>query len=333
MKTYFTKTFTRDNCIIIQEIWDKGYHQDYLWNENPYWPTQINYLIDGVVEIWDNVVAVQWFEDQIQEMHKKDTSIFYSAMKQYERIAKQVKHFRKKDRFDSIEELKLFIELLQNGTAGFLFFYHSGKDKRSPEDIQECAQKLRDMDSFYDDADRLIKRTIEHVYPYTQGLAISVRINELENIPDKQELEQRFQYCVHTCEKGIEKRTIEDYLSEHSHIKFEKYDVPDGGILKGQVSYPGKAKGRVRILKLKKDIQNFEEGAILVSPMTTPDFLPAMKKAAAIVTDEGGILCHAAIVARESQKPCVIGTKVATKMFMDGDVVEVDADNGTIRRV
>jgi pyruvate,water dikinase len=65
--------------------------------------------------------------------------------------------------------------------------------------------------------------------------------------------------------------------------------------------------------------------------MTTPDFVPAMRKAVAIITDEGGITCHAAIVSRELGKPCIIGTKIATKALKDGDVVEVDADNGVVR--
>jgi pyruvate,water dikinase len=58
-----------------------------------------------------------------------------------------------------------------------------------------------------------------------------------------------------------------------------------------------------------------------------------MKKAAAIVTDDGGITCHAAIVARELGKPCVIGTKIATQVFRDGDIVEVDADHGVVKLI
>ncbi len=65
--------------------------------------------------------------------------------------------------------------------------------------------------------------------------------------------------------------------------------------------------------------------------MTRPDYLPAMKKASAFVTDEGGITCHAAIVAREMKKPCIVGTKIATKILKDGDEVEVDANAGMIR--
>ena len=64
--------------------------------------------------------------------------------------------------------------------------------------------------------------------------------------------------------------------------------------------------------------------------MTRPEYLPAMKKAAGFITDEGGITCHAAIVAREMRKPCVIGTKNATKVIKDGDLVEVKASHGQI---
>jgi len=65
--------------------------------------------------------------------------------------------------------------------------------------------------------------------------------------------------------------------------------------------------------------------------MTVPDFLPAMKKAKAIVTDEGGLTCHAAIVSRELSIPCIIGTRIATKVLKDGDLVEVDSNEGKIR--
>ncbi|GAG17127.1 unnamed protein product, partial [marine sediment metagenome] len=70
---------------------------------------------------------------------------------------------------------------------------------------------------------------------------------------------------------------------------------------------------------------------ILVTNMTTPDLMQAIEKVVAIVTDEGGILCHAAIVSREFGIPCVIATKIATKVLKDGDLVEVDADKGIVK--
>jgi pyruvate,water dikinase len=88
--------------------------------------------------------------------------------------------------------------------------------------------------------------------------------------------------------------------------------------------------GRVRIIfDPQKD--TFKSGKILVTGMTRPEFVPLMRKAKAIITDEGGIACHAAIISRELGLPCIIGTKIATKVLKDGDLVEVDANKGAVR--
>jgi phosphohistidine swiveling domain-containing protein len=109
--------------------------------------------------------------------------------------------------------------------------------------------------------------------------------------------------------------------------------VEDVSEIKGQHACSGTAKGKVKIINLKEDMSKMEKGDILVSVSTNPDLVPAMEKAAAFVTDTGGITSHAAIVAREMEKPCVIGTKIATKVLKDGDMVEVDAENGIVRKV
>jgi pyruvate,water dikinase len=114
-------------------------------------------------------------------------------------------------------------------------------------------------------------------------------------------------------------------------IMVKKETIEEVRELKGQVAYKGKVSGKVRIVLTWDEAENFQDNEILVTSMTTPDFLPIMKKAAAFVTDEGGITCHAAIVARETKKPCIIGTKVATQVLADGDEVEVDADNGVVK--
>lgn len=101
----------------------------------------------------------------------------------------------------------------------------------------------------------------------------------------------------------------------------------------GMVAYRGTVKGRVRILDVPKDGAKVEEGDVIVAAETTPDFIMAMGKAAAFVTNRGGITSHAAIIAREMHKPCVIGTKIATKVFKDGDTVEVNANQGIVRKI
>ncbi|MFA5926157.1 MAG: PEP-utilizing enzyme [Parcubacteria group bacterium] len=99
----------------------------------------------------------------------------------------------------------------------------------------------------------------------------------------------------------------------------------------GSVAYRGIVRGVAKVILSPKDQSNLKKGEILVTSMTTPDFLPAMERAAAFVTDEGGITCHAAIVAREMKKPCIIGTKMATKQLISGDAIEVDAVNGIVK--
>ena len=103
--------------------------------------------------------------------------------------------------------------------------------------------------------------------------------------------------------------------------------------LKGWPANRGKVKGQVRIITNRKDISKFKKGEILVTNMTNPDYVIIMGKAAAIVTDEGGITCHAAIVSRELGVPCIVGTQVATEILKDGDFVEVDAEKGIVKKI
>lgn len=105
------------------------------------------------------------------------------------------------------------------------------------------------------------------------------------------------------------------------------------GPIKGTVAQRGNVKGIVRLVLNENDMKRFKEGEILVTAMTTPDYVMIMNKALAIITDEGGILCHAAIVSREFNKPCIVGTGIATKVLKDGDIVRVDAINGIIEKV
>lgn len=100
---------------------------------------------------------------------------------------------------------------------------------------------------------------------------------------------------------------------------------------KGMPAYPGQVSGKVVLVVHDKDLANVHNGDILVSPMTRTSFISAMKKAGAFVTDEGGITCHAAIVARELKKPCVVGTKIASKVLKNGTKVAVDANSGLVK--
>jgi pyruvate,water dikinase len=106
----------------------------------------------------------------------------------------------------------------------------------------------------------------------------------------------------------------------------------DGEVLvRGLGAAPGAGSGHVRIVRELADAEKFSEGEILVTHMTAPDWVPLMRRAAAIVTDSGGMTCHAAIVSRELGIPCVVGTAEATDKLRDGELVTVDAAQGVVR--
>lgn len=123
-------------------------------------------------------------------------------------------------------------------------------------------------------------------------------------------------------------------------IKYSKFSkrkkVPrkvDTTKLRGIIASKGLVKGLVNVVLNPEATKIFKKGEILVTTMTSPKFTIFLHKTSAIVTDEGGMLSHAAIVAREMKIPCVVGTKVATKVLKGGDMVEVDAEKGVVKKL
>ncbi|MEM0172765.1 MAG: phosphoenolpyruvate synthase, partial [Thermoproteota archaeon] len=120
--------------------------------------------------------------------------------------------------------------------------------------------------------------------------------------------------------------------SETKEVKGEEKDI----LVKGLPASPGVASGRAHVLLSVNEINEFKEGEILITKMTAPDWVPAMQKAAAIITDEGGMTSHAAIVSRELGVPAIVGTsaygKKATETIKTGEFVTVDAKNGVVYR-
>ena len=144
---------------------------------------------------------------------------------------------------------------------------------------------------------------------------------------------RRHQYVIES--KGGKMRLLTGRQAENYTKKFlkntrEKINENISEI-KGSPAFLGKVSGRVIVIKHEQELKLVKKGDILVAPMTRTSFLPAMKKAAAFITDEGGLTCHAAIIARELRKPCVVGTKIASRVLKKGMMVEVDANKGMIK--
>ncbi len=174
------------------------------------------------------------------------------------------------------------------------------------------------------------------------GYAPFVTFDEIERmlidpsfIPRSEELTVRsrgYIYIMNSVYTGV---SLNEFFSKQSfHFDSRNPDLQVKQFA-GSVACSGAAslRGRVQIILTNDEIVNFNSGNVLVTVMTNPLFVPIMKQAVAVVTDEGGITCHAAIAAREFGIPCVTGTKIATKVLKEGDMVEVDAAKGIVRKI
>ena len=147
---------------------------------------------------------------------------------------------------------------------------------------------------------------------------------------NKKEIQKRTKRCLYMADaKGYRIYTGKEAdRMEQKYFQLEKTDLKE---VKGMCASKGVVRGRVRVVIKVNEIYKVKKGDILVTGMTTPKFTSILNKVIAIVTDEGGITCHAAIVSRELKIPCVIGTEIVTKVLKDGDLVEVNADQGIIK--
>jgi len=188
------------------------------------------------------------------------------------------------------------------------------------------------MRKIYDQiADILSEDTLQtwqriHVVNLSNDEIIDYLSNNI--ISDKKEIDKRLNedYIYIIDENGVQIVTNKKLVAEAQEIINKKISQE----ISGQIAYKGKVVGKVIIVKDKTDLSKVKEGNILVTRVTMPDYTPAMRVAAAFVTEEGGITSHAAIIARELKKPCIVGTGNCTKILKDGDMVEVDADNGIV---
>jgi phosphohistidine swiveling domain-containing protein len=187
------------------------------------------------------------------------------------------------------------------------------------------------MHNWLEEVSKRFKLAISQLRHMTPEEVESMLINNV--IPDKKMLDERIKFYTYTLQNQKFTMLQGKEAKEFYEKTVEKVNVKNVSELKGECACQGKAIGLIRLVRIVEDIKKMSKGDILISPATNPNLVPAMKIAGAIVTDEGGITCHAAIVSRELGIPCLTGTKIVTKAFKDGDKVEVDATNGTIKRI
>ena len=155
---------------------------------------------------------------------------------------------------------------------------------------------------------------------------------ELDTLIERGLKVEKLYGSVQDTEWGFDTDTKEFYFLQSRPITTlaEEKEEKLVTLCKGLPASPGIGRGKVKLIKDISEINLVEEGDVLVTAMTNPDMVPAMRKCAGVVTDEGGRTCHAAIVSRELQIPCIVGAKNATKSLKTGDTVTVDAVRGIV---
>lgn len=171
-------------------------------------------------------------------------------------------------------------------------------------------------------------------YPEHAALAFYLTPTEISTFDSLsqesiQALYARIDGCFMLDEEVHVLSKLDTQLAQHNITLYEP-SADEINVITGTVAFKGNVQGTVRYIHTFDDMKDFKPGEILVTEMTNPRYVPIMKQASAIITDEGGTTCHAAIASRELKVPCIVGTKIATQVLKNGDIVEVDADNGTV---
>jgi phosphoenolpyruvate synthase/pyruvate phosphate dikinase len=295
--------------------------------------------------LWLNISLEKYYQERIDnnasQLIKGDTKEFIS----------EVSVSKKKNAYG------LLLDDLENGTPletvhakfgwmksrdGFTDFYSIAeleeiqknhkkielKEVAVPDQLKDLVSELQELTFLRSDRTDKMYEMLGLIRPIFHEVAHSI------GVPFK-ELEQ---YDVESIIAGMPRKFGRPFsclyvggiriLQEEQILSFEGELQKE---IRGVSAYNGVVSGVVKVVRHPTEVDKVSTGDILVSQMTLPSFISALQKAVAFITDEGGITCHAAIVSRELKKPCIIGTKIATKVLKDGDLVEVDAEKGIVR--
>jgi len=277
----------------------KKYLEKYSWIKN--------------IGFWNKYYDEKEFKEKVENIKKIDTE------QRLKEIEENDKNYKKKlkivlKELKNPKELVVLVKSIQE-----MVFFRSFR----MEIMYKSGIILKNL--FQEIAKRVGVRYEEVIYYITPELIHYLKSNKKANKNKLKERKKEF-----AC--GYKDSLIHIYSGKELKYFKKKYKIviEEVSNLTGMCACPGIAEGNVRIINKVREINNFKKGEILVCAMTLPIYVPAMEKAAAIVTDEGGITCHAAIVSRELGVPCVIGTKVSTKNLKNGDFIRVDASHGLI---
>ncbi len=333
-KIVFQKNYTRDTSLVVQKLWFKAHDKainDFLKSKKEIFG--IDHLNNGSIEIWENADLLKKLKSILVKKSFQSKNKIFSILNRTKIEMKEFEKLWKRKYLSDRNELVAFINKAEKMMYANLLYSYLCLEKGAEKEIKNLAGELRAADHFFAHSDNLIRNSIKKIFPSAKDFENCITINEIKNnkIPSAEILKKRLSSFFQDSGKEKFLGDLRTFQAKHPEYIFINGDSKNSRIIKGQIANRGKITGRVKIVRRNNDMLKIKKGDIVVSPMTTPAIVSGLKKASGIVTDEGGMLCHAAVISRELNIPCVIGTKIATKVLKDGDLVEVDANKGVIK--
>ncbi|MFA4834171.1 MAG: PEP-utilizing enzyme [Patescibacteria group bacterium] len=255
---------------------------------------------------WSNTMAFSY--------RPVDETFLDKALKEIKDFRKEKEIFNRRDREEKSRFNKLY--------------------RRLPTDLRKDADLIQELIAIRDYRVEVINRGCYCAMNLLGEISRRLELNykEVINLTPEEIIKKKIPVDLSARLKGFACVADKIYTGEELRALWDLFNrKEEADFVKGTPASKGIVKGRARIILKAAESGKLKKGEILICEQTTPDYLVGIKKAAAIVTNIGGLTCHAAIISREFGIPCIVGTKIATQVLKDGDRVEVDANKGIVR--
>ncbi|MFH1052937.1 MAG: PEP-utilizing enzyme [Candidatus Woesearchaeota archaeon] len=332
------------NCLVYEAMTNEFVerfgikHPDYLtirdgMSYSHFWRNEISSELDKFIK--NNLEQDHYFMHKILEEGKEKFGDLIE-------FSNSLKNLNKRSRIELLHLIKKYFFLYKQAYPTFLI----SVDSRGIEDdksifVKEVVDIMANM--------RLLGRskfneTHEIAEPLFKEIAnrLKITVNDLKFLTPK-EVEQVIKGYKIDIDKKVRERQkcvfilANGQYSMHENASLILHYLENevySSELKGQGTFDARYQGIVKHIKTREDMNKINQGDVLVTQMTTTDLItPNLKKAGAIITDEGGVTCHAAILSREYKIPALIGTKFATKVLKDNDLVLIDTKQGFAKKI
>jgi phosphoenolpyruvate synthase/pyruvate phosphate dikinase len=348
---YITRNYSlRDHVLVVQALYKKNTSiKEIYYNE------VVDINNKGLMDIYISPIDLQANIKRLEKTIKKDPGYLKNKIKEGNVAIKNLlnlpievlKNSNNLTNQEIIKITKLIKEKLFNFSGFFEFTHYLGRInfKLTDKQISELGtfhNKRKEafvnsflfLDKLYESSLQSKKSTIKNKklnYLTTEEIIDYLKNNIAEKEINRKQLQRMKKYiCIY-------KNNTEEIKTTNINNLIKKLIDPikpkAQTEVRGQAINNGRVKGAVKIVTQNTPHSEIPKNSIIITQMSTPEMTPVLKRAKAIITDEGGLLCHAAIFAREFKIISLLGTKTATKIFKDGDIIEIDSFSKTAKKI